>query len=78
MTKNWRRSYKWRKTRKKRIIKDKNRCVVCGTTEHLEVHHVEDASYHPELIFKMSNLRTVCRGCHSHFHNDYKKSFRKT
>lgn len=63
MSKSWRSSYKWTKT--KRIVKVRDQgCVICGRRNRLEVHHINDASYHPELRFDLSNLETLCYWCH--------------
>lgn len=38
------------------------KCVVCGGTKKLEVHHVLPFHLHPELELVGSNLITLCEG----------------
>jgi len=42
----------------------KDRCEECGTTETLQVHHINEdrTDNHP------SNLMTLCRSCHTKWH----------
>lgn len=56
----------WKSMRKKAIIRDNNKCTVCGKSDELEVHHLiklktfknpNDANY-------LDNLKTVCNSCH--------------
>lgn len=51
----------WRRTRARRIALDSGACVKCGTTQHLEVHHL---TYRRLGWEKMPDLRTLCRWCH--------------
>lgn len=48
-------------TRKSVIERDGQRCVPCGATENLQVHHMGDSTDHSP-----ANLVTVCPSCHSH------------
>lgn len=48
-------------TRKSVIERDGQRCVPCGATENLQVHHMGDSTDHSS-----ANLVTVCPPCHSH------------
>lgn len=72
---------KWRQTKEYRVwrvnvIRRDKRCVVCGSIKNRQAHHLEDGSNNPDLRFVLSNGVTLCRGCHTVFHTDYKKSFR--
>lgn len=55
-----------RATRRLVLERDDYRCVLCGATEHLEVHHIvtraEGGSNDPD------NLVTLCMACHSDTH----------
>jgi len=69
-------TYKWAKV--KRIVKVRDKgCVICRTRNSLQVHHLRDASNHPELFYDLNNLVCVCDTCHAIFHNRYKGSYRK-
>jgi len=50
------------KLRQQVLSRDRYRCLVCGSSEHLEVHHVIPVAIggtnRPE------NLVTLCRDCH--------------
>ena len=42
-------------------------CAACGSTEHLQVHHVKPFHMHPELELDSHNLIPLCMGpneCH--------------
>ena len=40
-------------------------CVLCGKRGGtLEVDHIKQFAYYPELRFKVSNGRTLCKDCH--------------
>jgi len=41
-------------------------CAACGSTQHLNVHHVQPFHLHPELELEESNLITLCmdNDCH--------------
>lgn len=44
--------------------RDGQRCVLCETTERLEVHHIDQDA----LNNRATNLATVCRECHMRAH----------
>jgi len=77
MSKNWRNSRKWKETKEKVIKRDGYRCVICGQSDDLAVHHINDASYHPNQRYLIDNCVTLCRECHTNFHTNFKKSFRQ-
>jgi len=61
------RSKGWRKVRKT-FIKKYPVCSACGSRRKLEVHHIKDFSYNPELELDPKNLITLCRsGTQCHF-----------
>jgi 5-methylcytosine-specific restriction endonuclease McrA len=62
-----RNSAAWQKARAAAKQRDGNRCVNCGATEGLQVHHVvrlEDGG----AEFDLNNLVTLCVGCHGEQH----------
>jgi 5-methylcytosine-specific restriction endonuclease McrA len=72
----------WRKTREYRIwranvIRRDKVCTVCGSGQHRQAHHIEQGAYNTALRYDISNGVTLCRTCHTSFHIDYKKGFRK-
>ena len=73
----WRRTKAWRIAKRKAIKRDGGKCVICGSNKHLQVHHKNDASFHPEQVFKLNNLVTLCAKCHRNFHTNFKKSFKE-
>ena len=57
------RSPRWREVRDQHVA-NCPRCVVCGTTDATEVHHVFPYQFYPERELEPNNLRTVCRDHH--------------
>lgn len=72
-------SYKWQKLRLKALERDNYECIWCAeegrvTTQHdavLEVDHIKEIEYHPELALDLDNLRTLCKPCHNKRHNRF-------
>ncbi len=66
------RSDHWPKVRAEHL-KTEPVCVVCGGSEHLEVHHIHPFHLHPELELNQNNLVTLCEAghggvnCHLHY-----------
>lgn len=67
MSKLWRSIDKgrWSATRAAAILRDGHRCVKCGSTEKLEVDHIEPLHTHPHLAYEVSNTQTLCHRCHA-------------
>ena len=64
-------SEEWRQKRIKVFERDNYKCVHCGSTSNLSVHHLTYANlYHEEL----HDLVTVCDACHSAFHDLAKRA----
>ena len=40
-------------------------CVLCGSLDHLQGHHIKKRDTRPDLIYSIENLVTLCRGCHA-------------
>lgn len=53
----------WSKVRKAAIERDGNKCLKCGDTDRLEVHHKIPLSAGGGD--ELSNLETLCKRCHS-------------
>jgi HNH endonuclease len=60
-------SVAWQKVRALARQRDGNRCVRCGGTERLEVHH-RVALADGGAEFALSNLETLCGSCHRELH----------
>ena len=71
----------WLRVRTRALIRDHYECVWCKaqglvTTSKnatLEIDHIKELEYHPELALTLSNLRTLCHECHNKRHNRYKE-----
>jgi len=72
------RSPEWDKVRDKHI-EEHGVCEACGSTKHLQVHHVKPFHLHPELELDPSNFITLCmdeNDCHLLIgHGDSFKAF---
>jgi len=67
---------KWQTLEKKVLNKNKNTCKICGATNTVTVDHIADPKYHKQLIYKETNLHTVCERCKEAFHTKFKHSYR--
>jgi 5-methylcytosine-specific restriction endonuclease McrA len=59
---------RWLQLRLKIIQMDRSRCILCGSQERLEVHHL---LYRPNCKpwqYQDEDLVTLCRKCHAHAH----------
>ena len=74
----------WQTVRKQVLKRDNYECVWCkkkgrvttAKTAKLEVDHIKELEYYPELALDPSNLRTLCHDCHNirhDRHNDNRK-----
>ena len=45
------------------------KCVICGSNEKLESHHIKPRSLYPEHEFNIENGLCLCHKCHFFFHN---------
>lgn len=59
-----RHSKEYQKWRRLALRRDGHRCVECGATESLHVHHKESIFKHPEKIFDVDNGITLCENHH--------------
>jgi 5-methylcytosine-specific restriction endonuclease McrA len=62
-----RNSAAWQKARALAKQRDGGRCVSCGATEKLEVHHIVRVADGGDA-FALSNLQTLCIRCHGERH----------
>lgn len=75
------RSPHWRKFRAEQIQLRGGRCELCGSTEVLELHHIEKFSTNPSRELDPSNVCILCESgkngvvCHRFFghYGDYRK-----
>lgn len=44
--------------------RDKNKCVLCGSRERLEVDHIKPFALFPHLAIDINNGRVLCHECH--------------
>lgn len=62
-------SYKWRKTRRIVLDRDRHTCQRCLhkfgiiETKKLEGHHIKSRVHYPELELDQDNIITVCKRC---------------
>ena len=67
------RSKEWEQVRYQALLRDKYLCEKCGTKclgkkfnrPSPNVDHIIPRKERPDLELKLSNLRTLCRSCHS-------------
>ena len=45
--------------------RDGNRCVLCGSTEHVHAHHLMPKKYWKQYCLELNNGITLCVKCHS-------------
>ena len=58
----------WRNVRSQIIGRDNNTCQVCKTmfdSHWLQVDHIVSRKQAPHLAYASTNLRTLCRRCHT-------------
>lgn len=48
--------------------RDGNRCIVCGSTDRLRVHHVQAVAELGTAANTLGNLATLCETCHDRIH----------
>lgn len=58
-------SDEWKAKRKEALEEAGNKCSICGSTDHLQVHHLS----YEELEGKdISQVRVLCKSCHEKVH----------
>jgi 5-methylcytosine-specific restriction endonuclease McrA/predicted nucleic acid-binding Zn ribbon protein len=63
--------FAWQKLRRAARLRDGNRCVRCGATERLSVHHAVEGSN------LLEDLLTLCSRCHAREHRSKEDSANK-
>lgn len=48
--------------------RDNYKCVICGSKEKLNAHHIKSWKKYPELRYDISNGITYCEKCHIAYH----------
>jgi len=61
-------SPEYQRFRKAVLKRDKNKCVFCGATEKLCVHHIIPFSKSDTLSIEPTNGQTLCESCHMGVH----------
>ena len=51
--------------------RDNYKCVICGSTEKLNAHHIKSWKEYPELRYNIDNGITYCQACHIKWHQEY-------
>ena len=46
------------------------KCVNCGSTAHLQAHHIKPTFLYPEFRNDIDNGVTLCKGCHQRQHGN--------
>ena len=69
-----RNNYEYRKWRQKVIERD-GCCMMCGSVENLQAHHIKEFSKYPKLRLVLQNGITLCEKCHINLHKSNKGVF---
>lgn len=51
------------------LLRDGYKCVICGSEDNLEAHHVKPVAKFPDLALDINNGITLCQRCHYEEHN---------
>lgn len=75
-------SKEWLAIRDLAIERDHKECIWCKaegrlTTKNLEVDHIKELEFYPELALDLDNLRTLCHDCHDKRHGRMRKKANK-
>ena len=74
---DWRKTPEYRKWKYACRNRDNNQCVITGLKTHLQVHHINHATYFPEQRYDVDNGVTLNRYVHLLFHILMMKGYRK-
>jgi len=64
----------WERRKKEYYSTNKKKCVGCGETKYIHLHHIVYGNFGNE---KDTNLACLCRKCHKIFHKHHKHNDRK-
>lgn len=68
----------WKSKRLKILNRDEYKCVKCGSTKNLQVHHIKYLSGHKPWEYADKLLVTLCRECHyKEHHKDLYKELKE-
>ena len=73
MPQSARKSPEYQRFRVAVLKRDKNKCVFCGATDQLCVHHIVPFSKNKALAMDPSNGQTLCENCHRSVHGKPKR-----
>jgi len=59
----------YKEWRKKVFTRDWFKCILCDSNKQIEADHIKAQSEYPELIYDLSNWRTLCHNCHKQTDN---------
>ena len=62
------RSYEWKELRVKALNRDECKCMLCGSHNRLNVHHILYRKFYGDLKLELDNLLCVCTSCHYKIH----------
>ena len=51
--------------------RDNRTCKICGSKEEINAHHLYSRNSHPDLVYDLDNIVTLCKKCHTDFHKEY-------
>lgn len=54
-----------------KVINRDTHCVLCGSRQNLEAHHVFKVNMYDDAYLDINNGVTLCRKCHSLYHEKY-------
>ena len=64
--------YQWKfRSVVKKLLDENPRCHVCGSTEHLDVHHINRTQKYKDNYYNEDNLVVICKKCHKSYHSRY-------
>ena len=58
-------SGEFKRLRKVLVNRYGEKCMACGSEEHIAVDHIKPYSFYPELSTNIDNLQLLCRSCNS-------------
>jgi len=76
VSKNLRQRPEYMQWRRKIIRRDGYKCIQCGSEKKLTADHIIPVVENPDLIFEISNGRTLCWPCHNQVTINWRKTRR--
>ena len=64
------RDHRWLVKRASVLKRDKYKCVLCGSTDNLQVHHTKYIKGRNAWEYPNYRLVTLCKDCHRKVHDD--------